>query len=419
MPVSDTNQNDEAESSRSGVQKSSGPILPKSASDALRPERVPMPPKRSHKSRSQIVVFLNFLMTVVVLSIAGAVALVFFALQQYQAVGPLAADTNFIVRPGTGVADIAANLERSNIVTDARIFRYVTMSYLHKGETLKAGEYEVKARSSMKDVMELLKSGKSILYSITIPEGLTSKQIFQRLAAEEMLDGELPAVLPPEGSLRPDTYKFTRGRKRQEIVDQMALAQTKLVDSIWEKREADLAITTKEEFVTLASIVEKETGKADERSRVAGVFFNRLKTGMRLQSDPTVIYGLFGGDGKPEDRPIYESDLKKKTPYNTYLIDGLPPAPIASPGKAALEAVAHPSRTQELYFVADGTGGHVFATNLNDHNANVRQWRELEAAAKKAKEASNEPGAENSGGSEPATENPSAGETKPKKKKKN
>lgn len=417
MPVSDTNQNDDAESARSGVQKSSGPILPKSASDALRPERVPMPPKRSRKSRSQIVVFLNFLMTIVVLTIAGAVALVFFALQQYQSVGPLEADTNFIVRPGTGVADIAANLERSNIVTDARIFRYVTMSYLQKGDTLKAGEYEIKAKSSMKDIMELLESGKSILYSVTIPEGLTSKQIFQRLAAEEMLDGDLPAVLPPEGSLRPDTYKFTRGRKRQEIVDQMAAAQTKLVDSIWEKRETDLPISTKEEFVTLASIVEKETGKADERSRVAGVFYNRLKAGMRLQSDPTVIYGLFGGDGKPEDRPIYESDLKKKTPYNTYVIDGLPPAPIASPGKAALEAVAHPSRTQELYFVADGTGGHVFATNLNDHNANVKQWRELEAAAKKANEASETQST--AGTTDPGTEGSPAGDAKPKKKKKN
>jgi len=170
------------------------------------------------------------------------------------------------------------------------------------------------------------------------------------LATEESLDGDLPSVLPPEGSMRPDTYKFTRGRKRQEIVDQMMAAQTKLVDDIWAKRESDLAISTKEEMVILASIVEKETGKADERSRVAGVFYNRLKAGMRLQSDPTIIYGLFGGDGKPEDRPIYESDLKKKTPYNTYVIDGLPPTPIASPGKAALEAVAHPSQDTGVVF---------------------------------------------------------------------
>ena len=414
--MSDTNQNDDAGSERPEFLKTTGLFIPKSANEALRPERVPMPPKRSKKSRSQVIVFLNFLMTVLVLSIAAAVGTVFFALQQYQAPGPLDADTNFIVRPGAGIADISTNLERSNIVTDARIFRYVTMSYLHKGDTLKAGEYEIKAKSSMKDVMELLESGKSILYSVSVPEGLTSKQIFQKLAAEESLDGDLPAVLPPEGSMRPDTYKFTRGRKRQEIVDQMIAAQTKLVDDVWAKRETDLAVSTKEELVTLASIVEKETGKADERSRVAGVFYNRLKAGMRLQSDPTIIYGLFGGDGKPEDRPIYESDLKKKTPYNTYLIDGLPPTPIASPGKAALEAVAHPSRTQELYFVADGTGGHVFATNLDDHNANVKRWRDLMAAANKANDSADP---EATGSQDPAGDPKATEDKKQKKKNKN
>ncbi|MEN9894613.1 MAG: endolytic transglycosylase MltG [Pseudomonadota bacterium] len=421
MPVSDTNHNDDVEAARAEFLKSSGLIMPKSPSEALRPERVPLPPKRSGSSRSQLVVFLNFLMTLVVLTIIAAVAAVYFALQQFQAPGPLNVDTNFIVRPGTGIADISAGLERSNIITDARVFRYVTTSYLAKGNTLKAGEYEIKARSSMKDIMDLLESGKSIQYSLSIPEGLTSKQIFERLAAEDMLDGNLPAVLPPEGSMRADTYKFTRGRKRQELIDQMIAAQTKLVDEIWLKRDADLPLASKEEFVTLASIVEKETGKADERSRVAGVFFNRLKTGMRLQSDPTVIYGLFGGDGKPEDRPIYESDLKKKTPYNTYIIDALPPAPIATPGKAALEAVAHPSRTQDLYFVADGSGGHVFATNLEDHNTNVKNWRELTAAAEKEKAGQAAPTADEKSptADKPADAQPQSGDSKKQKKKKN
>jgi UPF0755 protein len=242
----------------------------------------------------------------------------------------------------------------------------------------------------MQEIMQLLKSGKSILYSVSLPEGLTVKQMFSKLSADAVLEGDLPAELPAEGTLRPDTYKFSRGTKRGEIVAQMAAAQKALVDQIWDRRDPDLPISSREEFLTLASIVEKETGIADERSRVASVFINRLEKGMRLQSDPTIIYGIFGGDGKPADRPILKSDLDKQTPYNTYLIKGLPPTPIANPGRAALEAVANPSRTSDLYFVADGTGGHVFAATLDEHNNNVRRWRKLEAekaaAAAKAAE---------------------------------
>ncbi len=286
------------------------------------------------------------------------------------------------------MSEIASGLERAGIITDGRVFRFVSEAYLDD-ETLKAGEYEIKARSSMQDVMQLLKSGKSILYSVSLPEGLTVKQMFKRLQDDPILEGELPRELPAEGSLRPDTYKFSRGTKRAEIVEQMKNAQTALVAQIWSRRDSDLPVQTVEEFVTLASIVEKETGRADERSRVASVFINRLEKGMRIQSDPTVIYGIFGGDGKPADRPILKSDLDKQTPYNTYIIKGLPPTPIANPGRAALEAVANPSRTEELYFVADGTGGHVFATSLDEHNANVRRWRKIEAerAAEAAKAA--------------------------------
>ena len=176
----------------------------------------------------------------------------------------------------------------------------------------------------------------------------------------------------------PDTYKFTRGTTRQQILDQMRRSQDRAVEEIWARRSPDLPIDTPEELVTLASIVEKETGKADERPRVAAVFINRLRDGMRLQSDPTIIYGVFGGAGKPPDRPILQSDLDKPTPYNTYQVSGLPPTPIANPGRAALEAVANPSRTEELYFVADGTGGHAFAATLEEHNRNVARWREVE-----------------------------------------
>ncbi|RVI04298.1 endolytic transglycosylase MltG, partial [Sinorhizobium meliloti] len=365
---------------------SNGPIIPKSANEALRPERVPHPPKRSRKARSQVVIFLNFVMTVVVFVALAAAGAVYYAMHEYEKPGPLEANKNFIVRSGAGISEIASNLERNEIITDSRVFRFVSEAYL-SNDTLKAGEYEIKAHASMQEIMELLKSGKSILYSVSLPEGLTVKQMFHRLADDPVLVGDLPAELPPEGSLKPDTYKFTRGTDRNEIVKQMTAAQKALVQQIWEKRDPDLPVSTIEEFVTLASIVEKETGRADERPRVASVFINRLEKGMRLQSDPTIIYGIFGGDGKPADRAILRSDLDKQTPYNTYLIKGLPPTPIANPGRAALEAVANPSRTPELYFVADGTGGHVFAETLDEHNANVRRWRKLEAerAAEAAK----------------------------------
>jgi UPF0755 protein len=205
----------------------------------------------------------------------------------------------------------------------------------------------------------------------------------------------MPASVPPEGSLATDTLRFTRGATRQQMVDKLLADQKELVDDIWARRSPDLPLANVDEFVTLASIVEKETGKSDERSRVAAVFLNRLAKGMRLQSDPTIIYGLFGGKGKPADRPIYQSDIDKQTPYNTYLINGLPPTPIANPGKAALEAVANPSKTSELYFVADGNGGHVFASTLEEHNQNVARYRAL--MKKQAEEAAK-------GGAEPPAE---------------
>ncbi|MHA7970502.1 endolytic transglycosylase MltG [Rhizobium sp. CAU 1783] len=377
--MTDNSQNSGSSFGRDAESAAKGPIIPKSPTEALRPERVPQPPRRSRKARSQLVIFLNFLMTMAVAVCIAAVAGFFYVMSVYQNPGPLATNTNFVVRNGAGLSEIASGLERNGIIADARIFRHVTSTYLEEGETLKAGEYEIKAGATMKEIMDLLKSGKSILYAISFPEGLTVRQMFKKLAEDTVLEGELPAQLPVEGSLRPDTYKYSRGTKRAEIVSQMAAAQQKLVDQIWEKRDPDLPLKTKEEFVVLASIVERETGKDDERAHVASVFINRLTKGMRLQSDPTIVYGLFGGDGKPADRPIYQSDLKKETPYNTYVIKGLPPGPIANPGRAALEAVAQPWKTKDLYFVADGTGGHVFAATLDEHNANVKRWRKIEA----------------------------------------
>ncbi|WP_354555923.1 endolytic transglycosylase MltG [Rhizobium aquaticum] len=360
---------------------SQGPIIiPVSAKEALRPTPVPAPPpklKKSRGSRSQVVVFLNFLMTVLVFLTIALAGAIYYGLSTFSEQGPSTVNSNFIVKPGWGLGDISRGLEASNLISDARVFQYVTKSFL-RDRTLKAGEYEIKAGASMKEIVELMESGKSILYSVTLPEGLTVQQIFDRLRADTVLEGDLPAKMPDEGTLRPDTYKFTRGAKRAEIVAQMKAAQSKLVDDIWARRSPELFLKTKEQFVTLASIVEKETGKADERTLVASVFLNRLEKKMRLQSDPTIIYGIFGGAGKPSDRPIYQSDLKKMTPYNTYVIDGLPPGPICNPGRAALEAVANPSKTSNLYFVADGTGGHVFAATLEEHNANVKKWRQVE-----------------------------------------
>lgn len=353
------------------------PIVPKSASEALRPQAGTPPPRRSRRSRSQVVVFLNFLMSSIVLLVIAAFVAVWFGKTTFEGPGPLATPDTFLIKPNTGVTEIADQLQRRDMISDARIFRLGLRAYRNDGR-LQAGEYAIPARASMHDIMELLVSGKSILHSVTIPEGLTVAQAFARIAAAEELEGDMPAEMPAEGSLAADTVRFTRGLKRQDVIDRLSADQKKLVESIWERRSQDLPISDINEFVTLASIVEKETAKADERSRVASVFINRLERGMRLQSDPTIIYGIFGGEGKPADRPIYRSDIDKPTPYNTYTIDGLPPGPIAIPGRASLEAVANPSRTEDLYFVADGSGGHAFATTLEEHNENVARWRRIE-----------------------------------------
>ncbi len=360
------------------------PIVPKTASEALRPEKGTPPPRRSRKSRSQLVVFMNFLVSSVILVVLLAGVAVYLGKSEFEGKGPSPTTANFLVRSNTGVAEIAEQLERRGLISDSRIFRLGVRAYGHDA-SLKAGEYEIKAGASMRDIMELLESGKSVLASLTIPEGMTVEQAFQRIAEHEALSGDMPSEMPPEGSLIADTQRFTRGATRQQIIDKMLADQRTLVESIWNRRVNGLPLSDMNEFVTLASIVEKETGRSDERSRVASVFINRLNKGMRLQSDPTILYGLFGGKGRPADRPIYQSDIDKPTPYNTYVINGLPPTPIANPGRAALEAVANPSKTKDLYFVADGTGGHVFASTLEVHNENVARWRAFQR--KQAQEA--------------------------------
>ncbi len=343
------------------------------------PDLGPLPkPKRARASRSQVVVFLNFVMTLIVMALVGVGIGLWFGKQQFDAPGPLKENALFTVRKGAGINEIARGLIRQGVISDERVLS-VGARVSGDASKLKAGEYEIAAGASMRDVLQLLKSGKSVLYSLTVPEGLTVKQVFDRIAANETLVGELPAELPPEGSLVADTQKFPRGSDRAELVKKMQAEQQKLIEEVWQTRVDGLPVKDVNEFVTLASIVEKETGIAAERPQVAAVFVNRLRKGMRLQSDPTIIYGIFGGDGKPADRPIYRSDIDKPTPYNTYAIDGLPPGPIAIPGRASLEAVANPAQTRDLFFVADGTGGHVFAESLAEHNRNVARWRKVEA----------------------------------------
>jgi UPF0755 protein len=376
----------------------SRPIVPRSASEALRPQAGTPPPRRSRQSRNQFVVFMNFLMSMVVFIVVVGGLGFYLGKRAFEGPGPLDMTDTVLIRPNTGVAEIADILERRGMISDARLFRIGLRAYGHDS-SLRAGEYEIKAHASMYDIMELLRSGQSVQYSLTIPEGFTVHQAFQRIAAMEELDGDMPDELLPEGGIAATTLRFTRGMQRQDLIDRLKNDQERLVQSIWERRVDGLPINDINEFVTLASIVEKETGRSDERSRVASVFINRLNRGMRLQSDPTIIYGIFGGEGLPPGRPIYRSDIDTPTEYNTYTINGLPPGPIAIPGRASLEAVANPSLTDDLYFVADGSGGHAFAQTLDEHNANVARWRAIEreraeAAAQRAAEAEEEGEAE-------------------------
>lgn len=337
------------------------------------PKRVPGPQvhKKRRSAASRVV------MSLIVLALLGAAlagGALYYAYHEFNLPGPLAEKKVFVVDKGLGTPDIAAQLESAGIIKDARIFTAMAQITGDRSR-LKAGEYEFPAKASMSDVMGLIASGKSIVYKLTIPEGWTTDAAMARVAANEVLSGTISKV-PAEGAIMPDTYVFRRGKTRQELVDEMTAAQAKLLDELWAVRKPVMNLKTKEDVLTLASIVEKETGKAEERPLIASVFINRLDKGMRLQSDPTIIYGITLGKGKLE-RPLTRADIQAPTPYNTYTINGLPPGPIANPGRAALEAVTNPPDTGNLYFVADGSGGHAFATTLEEHNSNVAKWRKI------------------------------------------
>ena len=339
------------------------------------PLRVPDPVKsRTRKSALTRVVRSLFAIALVTGVIAGGA--VVFAYLQFTAKGPLAADTIHQVNQGPK-RSIGAQLQDAGIVSSAAIFTAAAHVNGAFGGRLQPGEYEFPANASIDKVLSIITSGRVKTYKVTIPEGWTTQMAVARVAENDVLTGEIAAV-PVEGAILPETYVFPRGLTRQKMLNDMQAAQAKLLDEAWKARSVNDVLKTKEEAVILASIVEKETAIPEERPVIASVFLNRLKQGMRLQSDPTTIYGLVGGKGKL-DRALTKDDLASDTAYNTYKIDGLPPGPIANPGKASLEAVLNPPVTAYLYFVADGSGGHAFAKTLDEHNTNVAKWRAIES----------------------------------------
>src|SRR5215470_15307409 len=351
-------------------------ITPRSPRAALEPDHVPAPSRPSRRARNPLVIVGNAVFTALVLVLIVVGAAVVFGKSRFEAPGPLQEDKIVNIPPRTGMIDIADLLNREGVV-DANRFVFIGGVFALKARTeLKAGEYLFPKRASMKDVVETILEGKVVQHQITIPEGLTSEQIVARLLENEVLSGNIKDV-PREGSLLPDSYHFNRGFTREQMLQRMRQAQDRLVREAWDRRNPDLPLKTPEQLVILASIIEKETGKPEERTRIAAVLANRLKQKMKLQSDPTIIYGLVFGKGAL-GHPLTKSEIAQPTPYNTYVIDGLPPGPIANPGRASIEAAANPARTKELYFVADGTGGHAFAENLDQHNKNVARLRASE-----------------------------------------
>ena len=359
-------------------------VRPRSPAELLEPSRAPMRPDGNHEAVQRapaggLIRFVSGVLTLllVIMVMVGALSALLY--HQFESAGPLPVSRVVAIPKGEGRIEIATRLERQGIISNRWTFiaSYLLRNALSDSPVeLKAGEYAIKKHASMADVLNTLVRGKGILLKLTIPEGLTSQQIVERVRGEPDLDGEITDI-PQEGSLLPDTYRFSKGLARQELLERMQVEMQRYLALAWANRQADLPLKTPQEAINFASIVEKETGRPDERSRVAGVFMNRLRTGMRLQSDPTVIYGIAGGQGRL-GRPITRADLRQQTVHNTYQIKGLPPTPICNPGRSAIDAALKPAETKELYFVADGSGGHAFSTTLTQHNAAVSNWRKVE-----------------------------------------
>jgi UPF0755 protein len=346
------------------------------------PPRAPRAPKRAPAranrretasvGRRLIRAFFGAVTTLVVVGMVAILG----AAWVYNGPGPAAKagdKTTVVLRKGASLPEIATSLEQGGAIRSSSIF-ITAAKAMGAARSLKAGEYEFDSRASMAQVLDAIRHGRIVRHWITIPEGLTSDMVMDILTKSDLLTGS--AATPPEGASLPETYEVQRGEDRAVVLKHMMDDRDRLLNKLWVNRQSGLPYQSKEEAATMASIVEKETGVKGERPQVAAVFINRLRTGMRLDTDPTVIYGI--SRGRPLGRGLRRSELDAFTPYNTYKITGLPPTPIANPGRAALEAALNPAKTNDLYFVADGTGGHVFASTLEQHNANVAKWRQIE-----------------------------------------
>ncbi len=366
------------------------PISPRSPRAALEPEQLPPPPKRSARARNPLVIAGNAIITVLLVAMIGAGGAYVYGRQALEAPGPLREDKIVNIPARAGKGDIAETLLKEGVIDVNRWVFIGGVFALKASSELKPGEYLFQKNANLRDVIGTIVEGKVVQHSVTIPEGLTSEQIVSRLSDNEIFSGSI-REMPREGTLLPETYKFPRGTTREQVIQRMQQAQKRVLAEIWERRSPEVPVKTPDQLVTLASIVEKETGRADERSRVASVFVNRLQKKMKLQSDPTIIYGLVGGKGTL-GRPIKRSEIQQPSPFNTYVVEGLPPGPIANPGRASLEATANPARTRDLFFVADGTGGHAFTETYDAHNRNVAKLRAMEkASANDTVEAPEEP----------------------------
>jgi UPF0755 protein len=367
----------------------------RTVSSAVGPRSVPQRPgSGARKSSGQpatveskkvrpVLKLLNGLLTFVVVMLLAVGGAAYYLQAAVDASGPLKESKLLIVPKNDGIQQIADRLENEGMVGDRRMFlagfytlKLMTLAPGLAAINLKAGEYEIKPGASIRSLVDTMSLGRSVLMRVTVPEGLTSYQIVERLKADTSLTGDVRDV-PAEGTLLPETYSLPRGSSRQTLLEMMQAAQKKLVEQLWAERQEGLPLKTPADAIILASIIEKETGRNDERERVASVFVNRLRKNMRLQSDPTILYGL--ALGKVQwGKTIYQSDIASKTAHNTYAIPALPPTPICNPGRLVLEATLKPASGNDIFFVADGRGGHVFAETLAQHNANVAKWRQTE-----------------------------------------
>lgn len=365
--------------------------------------------RRRRRSGNALIDILNGLLTLLVIGLVVVAGGLLFVASQYYGEGPLNEERVFRVEAGASLSSTATRLEEQGIIGNSMIFSQFG-TRVENSTIIKAGDFIVPAHASMAEVYKELTEGNPLRYAVVIPEGWTVWQAIQRINADDRLTGVI-GQLPPEGSILPGSYDYMPGDSRQSVLEKMQLAMTQALAEVWETRQPDLPLASPAELLILASIVEKETGVAAERPQIAAVFVNRLRTRMRLQSDPTIIYGITLGQSTL-DRGIRRSEIEEKTAYNTYQIDRLPPTPIANPGIEALRAVANPDSHDYLYFVAKGATpkeGHVFAETYAQHQQNVAAYRAIaaeaaaqaEAEAEAARQALEAEAAEEAGQAEP------------------